>query len=284
MKLRQLAILGPGLLGGSLLMAAKQRQLADSYSVWARSSEAIAQIESLQLADIASNDLSTVVADAELVVICTPVKCIPPLARQFLPMLSNDATVTDVGSTKQIICQQLDEVFAASNATFIGSHPMAGSEQSGLQAAYPDLYQGAVTIVTPTSHSDQQAVELVSRFWRSLDSSVLELPPATHDSIVAAISHLPHLCAGLLVQLAADTHPQAMACIGNGFLDTTRVASGSPDLWTQIIADNKEPILESLARLDDSIAHLRNLIQTDDWHVIEDFLGKAKSTRDKFAA
>ncbi len=284
MQLQHLAILGPGLLGGSLLMAARRHNLAGRYTVWARRQDAVSQVESLHLADLASTDLAAVVDGAELVVICTPVETIPELASKALPLLSGNVVVTDVGSTKSKICHELDSIFSAADACFVGSHPMAGSEESGLQAASPDLYSGAVALITPTANTNESALKLVRQLWLTLGSKVLEFSPQEHDTIVAAISHLPHLCAALLMHVAANSHQQAVQCLGNGFLDTTRVASGSPGLWRQIIANNKEPILHSLTQLDTHLATLCELIESENWQAVEDFLGKAKATRDNFVA
>ena len=280
MKLRNLAILGPGLLGGSLLLAARRRGLAERISVWARRDSALDAVRRLAAADLASNALAEVVAEADMVVVCTPVDTVAGLAERALPHLTAGALVTDVGSVKHTIATRLDAAFAARDAQFVGSHPMAGSEQSGIESASADLYTGALAIVTPTPRSDHAAARRVHALWKALGCRTCEVAPAEHDRIVATISHLPHLAAAALVLAARDGHDSALDCLGNGFLDTTRIASGPEALWRQIVAHNKPAILQALGGFIDSLGQLRHSIDTEDWRAVEDFLGKARQTRD----
>lgn len=279
---RKLAILGPGLLGGSLLKAARACDLAQSTAAWARRPEAVRQVLDMGLADLASTDLAQVAQDADLVVLCTPVESFREIGAMLTTMLPSDAIVTDVGSVKGSVVHDMKDVLGANFPRFIGSHPMAGSEQAGIEAAREDLFQGAACVITPVETTSPDAIAVASKLWTSVGATLHSMPPLQHDEMVAAISHVPHIIASALVHLAAESHPKAFECIGNGFRDTTRVASGSPILWRHIIASNQAAIIDELDTLIRLLERVRVATAAKDWATIEDFLGKASQTREYF--
>lgn len=280
MNWNQLAVLGPGLLGGSIGLATRERGLARRVAVWARREEAAVRAGGVIRSDVATTRLAEALDGSDLVVVCTPVETIAPLLESAAPHLGSGAVVTDVGSVKGCIVPQAEEALRASGARFIGSHPMAGSERSGLDAARADLFAGAACLLTPTDASDADALDAVRAFWEALGCRLLTLSPAEHDRIVARISHLPHFAAAAMVGLAAASHPDATACVGNGFRDTTRVASASPELWTQIAAGNREALIEALDDLAVELSRVRDWVAGSEWNRLEDFLGMARKTRD----
>ncbi len=281
----RLAILGPGLLGGSLALAAKQRGMATHVSLWGRRQEIVDQILRDRVADSASTDLAEAVAGATLIVLATPVETMPGLAAQLTRLpLAPGALVTDVGSVKGAVVSALEPLFADTAATFIGSHPMAGSEKTGLDAALADLFDGAACILTPTESSPAAALRRLEAFWQSAGCRVLSMTPERHDAEVARISHLPHLMAGVttLAALGADATP--LRCAGNGFRDTTRVSGGDPALWTGIIAQNRAPILAAARDAATRLGELLEILESLDDDKLRQFLTAAKRLRDRLPA
>ncbi len=277
----KLAVIGPGLLGGSLALAAR-RSGGFRVSLWARRPEAIAELRDLNVADEASGDLRSVAEGADLVVFCVPIGAMASLAQQIAPVLKADTLVTDVGSVKAPVVAQLGAIFRG-RARFVGSHPMAGSEQTGIRAARADLFDGAVCIVTPDAKSEPAAVGAISDFWTKMGCRVREVSPEAHDDAVAAVSHLPHLAAAALVNAISDSCPNAFQFAGPGFRDTTRVASGPADMWTEILGSNRRAVRKTaeamIAKLEQFITLLDCDTPESDTRMNE-FLTQAKAQRD----
>jgi prephenate dehydrogenase len=277
------AILGPGLLGGSLALALRERSLA-RVSVWARRQTAIEEARARNCCDEASTDPASVVSRADVVVFATPIGAMPQLAREIAPHLKPGALVTDVGSVKLGICGELGVILSETAADFVGSHPMAGSEQTGLASARPDLFDASVCIVTPDERTKQSVVQRTAEFWRAVGCRVRVLPPAEHDAIVASVSHLPHLLAAALVNSIAASTPAAFDFCGPGFRDTTRVASGPPAMWTEILAENRDAVRLSLDALIEKLRALSTLLSANSPErdsVMHQFLTEAKAQRDR---
>ncbi|MCS7063778.1 MAG: prephenate dehydrogenase/arogenate dehydrogenase family protein [Methylacidiphilales bacterium] len=243
------AILGAGLLGGSLALALRNTRRVILY---ARRPEAIAQLHQVGLA--ATSDPHEAVSNAQEILFCVPAQATIQLARQLRVTIRPGSFITDVVSTKTNIVRVLQPLFK-NHAYFVGSHPMAGSEKSGFSAARADLFQDANVILTPTRFTPQPAVAWATEFWKSLHMHVHLLSPRAHDQAVAQISHLPHLIAATLV---ASASPQAILLAGPGFRDTTRIAASSPDLWTEIFLDNAPSTIKATETF---VRNLRQLIQ-----------------------
>ena len=279
MSLPRVAIVGPGLLGGSIALALRARGLG-SVAIWARRAEAAAAAQRDGFTDFASTELRDVVADADIVVLCTPIGAMPALAREIAPLVKPGALITDVGSVKAGLVAELAPIFR-SRGRFVGSHPMAGSEQTGMQAARADLFQGAVCIVTPDAASQPEAVAAIGDFWSSLGCQVRHLAPVEHDEVVALISHLPHLLAATLVNTVAARNAAALGYSGPGFRDTTRVAGGAPAMWAEILAGNRDAVRKSADAMIESLREIANILARDagDPALLE-FLTLAKNRRD----
>jgi prephenate dehydrogenase len=273
----RLAILGPGLLGGSIALSAR-RSGGFHIGLWARRAEAVAEIEALGIADETSSDLEAIVKGADIVVLCIPIGAMPEIARQIAGMISPEAVVTDVGSVKECVVAELEPIFRE-RGRFIGSHPMAGSEQAGVRAAKADLFDGAACIVTPGEFSDAGAVEKIRAFWEKLGCRVMELSPKAHDGIVAQISHFPHLLAAALVQTVAEENPRAFDFSGPGFRDMTRVAGGPPAMWAEILRSNRDAVRKSAEAM---IEKLRGIVTVlDREEPMTEFLTQAQAWRDR---
>lgn len=271
------SILGSGLMGSSLGLALKQRGAPVRVRVYARRTETREAALSLGVADEVFSDPVEAVRNADLVVLCVPVLTIPALAEACLPGLKKGAIVTDVGSTKTELVRRLDGLLSGSDAVFIGSHPICGSDQQGIEAGNPDLYQGAMTVITPQTGSPQEAVEKVSNLWKRVGSSVTLMPPEEHDRILAATSHLPHVAAAALVLAAGDN---GLFC-GSGFRDTTRIAGGSPEVWSDIVRTNAPALMEALDVFRKRLDELEALIQSGDGEKLAAWFAAARDQRKK---
>ncbi len=273
--MKRIAILGPGLLGGSI--ALKLRALGGSQvALWARRAEAVAEIRALGCAEEASSDLRSVVSGADLVVLCVPVGAMPTLARELAPLIREDTIVTDVGSVKCAVVAELSAILPR----FVGSHPMAGSEHTGMKAATAALFSKTTCIVTPAASTDAAALAQVSTFWQSLGCRVVSLPAEEHDECVALISHLPHLVAASLVNTVAGKNPHAFNVVGPGFRDTTRVSSGPPAMWVEILSENSHAVGSALDALIAKLAEFRQTLARSEAGGISAALHAAKQTRD----
>ncbi len=275
--MKSLAILGPGLLGGSIALAAR-RAGGWRVGLWARRAEAVAEIEERGIADAVSTDLRGIVAGADLVILCVPIGVMPALAREIADAISADTIVTDVGSVKAPVVAELGAIFRG-RGRFVGSHPMAGSEQTGIAAARTELFDDAACILTPDASSDAGAVAELRAFWQSLGSRVLEVPPAGHDEIVALVSHLPHLLAATLVHTVQAENAGAFDFSGPGFRDTTRVASGPPAMWAEILRTNRDAVRKSAEAMIEKLREIITLLDREPQ--MTEFLTQAKAQRDR---
>jgi prephenate dehydrogenase len=279
----KLVIVGPGLIGGSLGLAVREKGLARRIVGVGRRKESLAQAMELGAVDETSLDLESAAAEADLLVLATGVEMIAQQAAAVLPRMQKGALLTDVGSAKAAICRSVEKAFSAStaakNVRFVGGHPMAGSERRGIGSARADLFRGAVCILTPTPDTDPDGagLEIVRDLWEAVGCRVREMTPEAHDRLIAQISHLPHVVAACLVNAASD---EALDLAASGFLDTTRVASGEPALWVEICLANREALLAALAALGQELNGLARALNSGDAKALEALLARAKSRRD----
>jgi len=281
---KKVTLVGVGLLGGSLGMALRHRRLAGSVIGFVRRAASVLECAKLGAVDLATRDLGTAVQGAELIILCTPIAQMRPLVEEMLPTLKPGAIITDVGSVKGSVVRELEPLVKKVGAHFIGSHPMAGAERMGVAAARADLFTNAVCVITPTRNSSPAAVRKVASLWKSVGSRVIRLKPDPHDELVGRSSHLPHLVAATLANLVLDPAwpaDQAALC-ANGFRDTTRVASGSPEMWRDITLANATHLRKALSLFVRDLQKVRRLMATGDPVLIQRFLTQAKSRRDRW--
>jgi len=279
---RKVTLAGVGLLGGSLGLAMKRRGLAESVHGFVRRQASIAECLSLGVVDRCTRNVAEAVGGADLVVLCSPVGQMPALFREMAPFLAPDCLVTDVGSVKSALVAEIEPAAQAAGVLFVGSHPMAGDEKSGPAHAKADLFEGAVSVVTPTTGTPQAAVDRVSALWESVGSRVLRMNPMLHDDLVGRSSHLPHVvAAGLANYVLSPVHPkeQAELCAG-GFRDTTRVASGSPQMWRDISFANRRNLSRVLGVFIEDLQEFRRALDEGDASAVEEFFQQAKTRRD----
>lgn len=282
---KRITLVGVGLLGGSLGQAIRRRKLADSVVGYVRRSASIPECEAAGAVDWATRDLEKAVQGADLIVLCTPIGQMEGLAQQMLPNLMPGSIVTDVGSVKAGIVTALESRMASAGVHFIGSHPMAGAEKTGVSAARSDLFLKAVCIVTPTAKSKRAALIKVERLWRNVGSRVIRLTPQAHDELVSRSSHLPHIIAAQLSNFVlGPDHPrqQAMLC-ANGFRDTTRIASGSPEMWRDIALANRDNLQRVLGAFTEELQVFQRMLKAGDAAAISRFFEQAKERRDHWA-
>ena len=281
-QFRKITIIGVGLLGGSIGLAARTLRVAGEIAGFIRREKTLAECEKYGATDFATTDLLAAVSDSDLVILCTPLAQMRPLAEQFLPALKRGAIVTDVGSVKADVVRELESLIAKSGAHFIGSHPMAGGEKNGVAAARADLFANAVCVVTPTKKSNAAAVRRLEKFWKSLGARVLKLDAAQHDLFVSRTSHLPHVAASALANLVlqpASPKAQAQLC-ASGFRDTTRIASGSPEMWRDIALANRKNLSRSLDAFISELQKFQRALKSADAKAVAGFFETAKSRRD----
>ena len=274
MTLSRIAILAPGLIGGSVALAASRAFPKAKIVLWTRRSESIpALLSALPKAEIGTEP--SLIAGSDLVVLAAPPSALVPLAQNILPHLAPTTLVTDVSSIKGSVEKSLAPLFQK-KARWIGSHPMAGSEISGFAAARHDLFQNAPVILTPTSTTSSDTLQDATSFWKALGAHVLTMSPTEHDTQVGQISHLPHCVATALV-LTAGT--RALPLTGSGYRDTTRIAAGPADLWSEILLENRTDILVALKEFQGSITRLAHAIEQKDAASLKNILQEAAQIR-----
>jgi prephenate dehydrogenase len=285
-QFQKITIIGVGLLGGSIGLAAKKRRVAGEIAGFVRRAKNISDCEKFGATDFATTDLLAAVSNSDLIILCTPLAQMPSITKQFLPALKRGAIVTDVGSVKADVVRELESLVQKSDAYFIGGHPMAGAEKTGVAAARENLFENAVCVLTPTKKSNATAVRKLEEFWKSLGARVLKLDAAQHDLLVSRSSHLPHVVAATLANLVlnpASPKTQAQLC-ATGFRDTTRIASGSPEMWCDIALANRKNLSRSLDAFVAELKKFQSALKSGEAKVFEKIFATAKSRRDNWCA
>jgi prephenate dehydrogenase len=285
-QFRKISIVGVGLLGGSIGLAAKRRSLAREVAGFVRRAASLKDCEKAGAVDYATTDLLAAVSNADLIILCTPLAQMRSLTEQFLPALKRGAIVTDVGSVKAGVVRELESVIAKAGAHFVGSHPMAGAEKTGVAAARENLFENAVCVLTPTRKSNANAVRKLKEFWKSLGARVLKIDAAQHDLLVSRSSHLPHIVAAALANLVLNpAHPKSQAALcATGFRDTTRIASGSPEMWRDIALANRKNLSRSVDVFVAELKKFHSALNRGDAKAVGNFLATAKERRDNWCA
>ncbi len=274
---QNIAILGIGLMGASLALGLKKRGFTGRILGYARREETRVQALESGIADEVFADPSEAVREADIVVVCVPIWTIAKLAGQIVPALKPGAVVTDVGSTKSELLKTMEPLFKNSAAHFVGSHPIAGSEKTGIEAGDPDLYEGRLTVVCPS-----EGALVISNLWKAVGSEVVEMSPEQHDAMLASTSHLPHMVAAALARSVADGDPAKKADFcGTGFKDTTRVASGSADMWVDIIDTNRAALETELDRFHEELQGLIKILRDGNGDDIRTWLETAAADRNQ---
>ncbi len=284
--MRRIAVIGLGLMGGSIGLAIKKRRLGWEVVGCTRTPARGRQALRRGAVDRLCASPAEAVKDADLAVFCAPIQTIPQLVRESLHGLSRGTVLTDVGSTRHFLDTDIPRLLKGTGAVFVGSHPVAGSEQQGIDAARADLYEGATVLVTAPSGAPEAAVRRVRGFWRRLGGRVAMVDSREHDRLLARTSHLPHMVASLLA-LTVGRMPgrEALAGFcGSGFADTSRVAEGSPEVWLDIVRTNRSNLAEELRAYRAQLDRLLALLDAGDFSGVEHVLEHARSARRELLA
>ena len=277
----RLAIVGIGLIGGSFGLAARQLGLARQIVGVARRQSTLDAAIEVGACDVATTNLIEAATGADFVLLAPPVGQMENICRQIAPVLAPGAIVTDAGSTKAQIVETCEPLFT--RARFIGGHPMAGSEQSGVEAARADLFEGARWILTPTPQTDARALCDLSALIEQMGAHIIEMEAARHDETLAVTSHLPHMTAAALMHVFKNLNdPNAARVVASGWRDSTRIAAGSAEMWRDIALANRGALLNALDEMDASMQQLRAALQNEDGEELEIWLQNAAKLRREF--
>ncbi len=288
-RFKKVALVGVGLIGGSLALKMKAEGIFGSVVGIGRGKENLETALSLGIIDSYTHDLSDGVKDADLIIFAVPVLTTVPLIEKALPFIKDGAIVTDVGSVKGEIVSGVEAALfdMAGKVHFVAGHPIAGTEHSGAASAFPELFIDRKCILTPTASSDQNALSKIGAMWRAAGSEVVEMDTASHDRILGAVSHLPHVIAYALVN-AVDRMEAGEGCqeavisySAGGFRDFTRIASSSPVMWRHITEMNREAVLHTIDEFRATLDGLYRLIESSDFDKLEAEFSIAKQVRDE---
>jgi len=279
-----MAIIGVGLIGGSLGMAARRRGLVGRVIGIGRSEQKLMRAKILAAIDDYTLEMGTGVSEADLVIICTPVRLVAPTLKVIAPFLKPGAVITDVGSTKREIVEQCEAV-TPDGCFFVGGHPMAGSEQVGVEAAAHDLFVGATYVVTHSAHTDLSSLGQVAKFAEAVGADIEIMTPEEHDAAVAIISHLPHVMSGALLQTAEAAQRvsgKTFQLAAGSFRDLTRISASSPDIWRDICITNPDCIRDAIVRFQAYLDKFKAVLDARDEDGIRRFFEQASEIREAF--
>lgn len=284
-QLHRITIWGVGLIGGSLGLALKKNGFQGQRVGLGRNIGRLKKALARDAVDVVTTDVAAGIRESDLVIFCTPVELIPVLVRRIVESIDSQQRIvlTDAGSTKSVLVKSVEaclETHGSGNSAFIGAHPMAGSHETGVGAAHETLFENAKCILTPTENSDRDALQLVKNLWELVGAVPHILSPETHDRLIGAASHLPHLIASILTNTVANVETEngkALDFTATGFRDSTRIAAGSPDLWTGIFSQNSDAVLSLIDDIVDNLIEFKTLLQADNLAEIERVLLEAQT-------
>lgn len=279
-EFNNIAIVGVGLIGGSIAAAVKTRGLAKKVIGIGRRKARLDEAQQAGLLDLVSTDLAVAGREAELIVFCTPVDRIVPGVREAALSCGPGTVITDAGSVKGQMCRELATGLPA-GIEFIGSHPLAGSEKAGFEFADAQLFEGRTCVITPVQTTSADALARIRDFWTGLGMIVVEMSPEAHDRALAETSHLPHLLAATLTAMLSDENRPLTA---TGYRDTTRIASGDPEVWTAIMIENADELVCALDAHHAVLDRFRQALTARDAPLLRSLLESAKTNRDALSS
>lgn len=278
----RIALIGIGLIGSSLARVIRRENLAGHIAIATRSAETLKRAGELGLGDSYHTDLAEGVRDADLVIVSVPVGSSEAVAKTIAPALKSGAILTDVGSTKASVIAQI-EPHVPAGVHFIPGHPLAGTEKSGPDAGFAELFENRWCIFTPLPGTDPEALERLSEFWRRCGSNIDTMDPQHHDMVLAIVSHLPHIIAYNIVGTADDlqnvSKSEVIKYAASGFRDFTRLAASDPTMWRDVCLHNRDAILEMLARFSEDLAALQRAIRWGDGDKLFDLFTHTRGVR-----
>ncbi len=282
----KVAIIGLGLLGGSLAMALNNNK--EYYRLgWTRCSDVRKWSVDNNIVDYSSDDIKDVLQQADITVLCLPIPIIMKFIKDHANDFKKDSIVTDIGSVKEVIVECGENYLHPVGVNFIGSHPMAGTEKSGPEAAFRELYEHAEVFVAKTANSSTEALNKIKKMWKSINTSVVEVEAHEHDILVAHTSHISHILALSLTEAVLDCEDNEIkkrrfSGCATGFRDTSRIASSSSRMWREIIEHNQNAVLETVIEFEKRWTNIREIIKNKDFNALEKEFSKGKNLRDSW--
>ncbi len=283
-SIQRMCIIGVGLIGGSLALAARNAGCCADIIGAGRSEGNLRKAKELGAIDDYTTDLKKAVNGADVVVLAVPVGQMSAVMADIKDSLKKDCIVTDVGSSKRAVIAAAKDIFADNFRYFVPGHPIAGTERSGVEASVAELFDGRRVILTPVSETDPGALEKIRQLWLQIKAHVVVMDAEHHDEVLAATSHLPHLLAYSLVDSLASLHEKSeiFEYAAGGFRDFTRIASSNPQMWHDICMSNRDAILKMLSLFQQDLARLGDAIRDDDGDAVKEIFNRAKAARDQF--
>jgi cyclohexadieny/prephenate dehydrogenase len=279
---KKIALIGVGLIGSSIAHASRRKHLAGHIAGYVPRAETRTRAEAAGFADSLHAELAPTLADADLVILATPIGAYATLAPQIAPHLMKGAILSDVGSVKTVVIRDVGP-HVPEGVHFIPGHPVAGTEQSGPDAGFAELFDGRWCILTPPPGTDAASVERLAAFWRACGSDVEIMEPKHHDLVLAITSHVPHLIAYNIVGTAADletvTQSEVIKYSASGFRDFTRIAASDPTMWRDIFLNNREAVLEMLGRFNEDLAALQRAVRWGDGDALFNLFTRTRAIR-----
>ena len=279
-----MTILGVGLIGASLALSCRQRKVVETIVGFGRNAANLEKAKEEGIIDSGSTDLKTAVEGSDLIVLCTPVSSLKERVREMIPFLQQGCIITDAGSVKGSLVDDIDAMVPDS-IYYVGAHPIAGGEKSGLEAAREDLLTGARCIITPTTRTRSEALERITEFWTAVGMQTLSMDAHEHDTIFGALSHLPHVVAYALMNTVAnvktESHDEILSMSGGGLKDITRIASSDPVMWRDICLENKRPVVKLINQFQNTLENIKTLIEQDQAEALQETFVDANVHRGK---
>ena len=276
----RITIIGVGLLGASFALAMKKNGLCSTITGYGRNRGNLQNARERNIIDSFETDPASACKNSDLIMLSAPVGSFPLLAKAIAPALKKGAVLTDVGSVKGTLVREIERIMPK-DVHYIGGHPIAGSDRSGIDSANADLFRNARCIITPTENSDPSALDKIQNLWKALGSEVIILNPEEHDRIYASVSHLPHLIAYAMVNTVAEMDRSYLDFSGKGFTDSTRIACSSEELWNDICLLNRDNLIEVLAVFQKNLDMLDQYLKAGDSDSLKAEFRKARILREK---
>tara|TARA_B100000029_G_scaffold356128_1_gene348962 strand:+ start:291 stop:1184 length:894 start_codon:yes stop_codon:yes gene_type:complete len=278
----KVTLIGIGLIGSSIARVIKRDKIARHLVAVAKSKKTIDSVLKLGIADSVTLDLSEAVKDADMVMLCSPLGTYKKIVREIGPNLKRGCILTDVGSVKGCVFEDI-EIEKLLGVNLVPAHPVAGTEYSGPEAGFVELFEGRWCVITPDKTASKESIEKICKLWEAAGSNVEIMDPNHHDQIMAMTSHLPHLISYTIVGTATDLEKSLVSEVvkysAGGFRDFTRVAASDPTMWGDIMIKNKEAVLEILQRFNEDLTALQRAIRWDEYDLIHDFFSKTRKIR-----
>jgi len=280
--INKITIIGVGLIGGSLALALKERNLAKAVFGYGRDQTRLEEAQKSNVIDAFSTNIKEAIDEANIIVIATPVGTFKDILHQIEPLISSNVIITDVGSTKSDIVNIVNDVLKDKSSYFIPAHPIAGKERSGFEVSDSKLYDGKKVIITPQETNSPESIDVIDQMWKNVGADVDFMSAESHDNLLGMTSHLPHMLAFSLVNYLVDQNPNASIYAGGGFKDFSRIASGDAIMWRDICLQNKNQIMNHLKGYQSTLDDLLEAINDEDSEKLGQLFTTAKKTRDSW--